>query len=95
LENQGLLLHENDNVGTALADLKAKSTVSVGGGKPLTVEIKEDIPYGFKFSLSLIKQGEPILKYGEVIGRATVDIEPGCLVHVHNVEGQRARGDLQ
>ncbi|MDQ6598863.1 SAF domain-containing protein [Bacillus salipaludis] len=37
--------------------------------------------------------GEDILKYGEVIGLATTDIEPGEHVHIHNLEGKRGRGD--
>ena len=90
-----LMLHENDNVATTLADLKAKTVVEVGKEKLLKVTLAEDIPYGFKFAVFFIGRGEPIVKYGEVIGRATEDIQQGCLVHVHNVEGQRARGDLQ
>ena len=42
-----------------------------------------------------IAAGEPVLKYGEVIGLASQDIAPGQWVHVHNVESARARGDLQ
>jgi len=34
-----------------------------------------------------------VLKYGEVIGRATTRIEAGELVHVQNMEGCRGRGD--
>jgi altronate dehydratase small subunit len=34
-----------------------------------------------------------VIKYGETIGLATSDISPGEHVHVHNVEGQRGRGD--
>ena len=29
-----------------------------------------------------------------VIGRASIDIQSGELVHVHNIEGTRGRGDL-
>ncbi len=32
-------------------------------------------------------------KYGQVIGRATKDIEAGGHVHVHNLESTRGRGD--
>ncbi len=35
-----------------------------------------------------------MLKYGQVIGRATADIAVGEHVHVHNIESTRGRGDL-
>ena len=40
-----------------------------------------------------IAQGEPILKYGKVIGQATQPIRVGQHVHIHNVEALRARDD--
>lgn len=42
-----------------------------------------------------IPKGGEIIKYGEIIGRATANIEPGEHVHVHNVESLRGRGDLE
>jgi len=36
-----------------------------------------------------------ILKYGEVIGRATRDIEAGAHAHVQNIESLRGRGDWE
>ncbi len=39
--------------------------------------------------------GETIRKYGETIGRASAPIMRGALVHIHNLEGTRARGDLE
>jgi len=35
--------------------------------------------------------GDPVVKYGEVIGYATTGIRPGQHVHVHNVRSDRAR----
>ena len=45
----------------------------------------DNIPTGHKFALCDIKKGEYIIKYGEVIGRATDDIAKGEWVHSHNV----------
>ena len=42
-----------------------------------------------------IALGENILKYGEVIGRATKDIRAGTHAHIHNIESLRGRGDLK
>ncbi|MBQ3596371.1 MAG: altronate dehydratase [Clostridia bacterium] len=44
------------------------------------------IPAGHKYALKDIKTGEPIIKYGQVIGRATCDIKTGEWVHTHNVK---------
>ena len=59
-----------------------------------SIEVKEDIPFGFKIALKNINQGEKIHKFGEAIGIASVPITKGEMVHVHNVEGLRGRGDL-
>lgn len=45
----------------------------------------ETIPAGHKFALKNIKKGEFIIKYGEIIGRATKDIKKGEWVHTQNV----------
>ncbi len=45
-----------------------------------------EIPSGHKFALKDIKQGEFIVKYGEIIGRAKQDIKKGEWVHTHNVK---------
>ena len=46
----------------------------------------ESIPSGHKFALRPISCGEYIVKYGEIIGRATADIQQGEWVHTHNVK---------
>ena len=45
-----------------------------------------NIPAGHKYALADIKQGEFVIKYGEIIGRATCDIAKGDWVHTHNVK---------
>ena len=44
------------------------------------------IPAGHKYARQAIKTGEYIIKYGEIIGRATQDIAEGEWVHTHNVK---------
>lgn len=46
----------------------------------------EQIPAGHKYALSSIRKGEYVVKYGEIIGRATQDIAKGEWVHTHNVQ---------
>lgn len=45
-----------------------------------------NIPAGHKFALRDILKGEYVIKYGEVIGRATENIQKGDWVHTHNVK---------
>ena len=44
-----------------------------------------EIPAGHKYALSDIGCGETVIKYGQVIGRASRDIKAGEWVHTHNV----------
>jgi altronate dehydratase small subunit len=89
------VLHPKDNVATALADLDPGTLVDVDrAGGPVQVELRAAIPFGHKLALAPIQSGQQVLKYGEVIGLASQPIAPGEHVHVHNVESQRGRGDL-
>lgn len=91
-QRECLLLHERDNTVTALKDLREGTSLSIeAGGDRWT--LLDDIPYAHKFARRLIPAGAEVLKYGEVIGRATIDIQPGAHVHVHNVVSIRARGE--
>ena len=87
-------MEPDDNVATLLSDVKENDTVQILLGEESSEEqVKETIRFGHKFALKKIKKGENVIKYGEVIGRATQDIEMGYHVHIHNVEGLRGRGD--
>lgn len=87
------VLNEKDNVGVAIKDINFKETINLDLGNK-TIVTQEKIHFGFKVSIKEIKKGEDIIKYGEVIGKATRNILSGELVHIHNVEGIRGRGDL-
>ena len=58
------------------------------------ITVKGDVPYGHKIAVADIDKGQPIMKYGESIGRASCDIKNGDYVHVHNLDAMRGRGDL-
>jgi altronate dehydratase small subunit len=92
---KALKLSEKDNVATSLAELDPDTEVTIRWGKEeIKIKSLEKIPFGFKLALSDIKKGAKVIKYGETIGIASQNIKPGQLVHVHNIEGARARGDL-
>ena len=85
-------LHKRDNVATALRDLSLHSDATIEfQGKSKTVRIVQAIPFGHKFALQLIPKGKQVIKYGEALGVATKNIQPGEHVHTHNVISQRGR----
>jgi altronate dehydratase small subunit len=89
-----IVIDENDNVATALRDLDAGNSIRLDlGDRTADAILLDRIPFGHKFALLDIEPGEPIIKYGEVIGLATSRIAKGEHTHVHNVEGQKGRGD--
>lgn len=48
--------------------------------------VEINLENGHKYALCDIKQGEPIIKYGNPIGYATCDIKKNDHVHTHNVK---------
>jgi len=74
-----LRLNPEDNIVVAIADLPAGSAVE---GEIVT---RARVPRGHKTASRFIPKGEPIRKFGQVIGFASADIEPGDWVHEKNV----------
>jgi altronate dehydratase small subunit len=91
-----LVMDAEDAVATALDDLTAGDELPPTDGTPVDapIEIREEVPFGHKVALRRLDAGDEVRKYGEVIGRATVAIDPGEWVHTHNCESTRGRGDL-
>jgi len=95
-EARAIVIHPSDNVATALADIAAGSRVRLDqGGRRVEVRVRGAIPRGHKFALSALRAGEAVIKYGEMIGRASAGIPAGCHVHTHNLQSERGRGDRQ
>ena len=91
-----VVLNDADNVATSLATLEARSEVEVErNGERRTIVVLDAIPFGHKLAIRPLSPGDDVLKYGEVIGRASEAIETGRWVHVHNVESVRGRGDIE
>ena len=90
-----IMLSDKDNVATALEELEARTEVEVRvGGKAITIEAVQKVPFGFKVAVTDIGRHAQVIKYGEPIGIASSDIKKGEMVHVHNLEGGRGRGDM-
>lgn len=93
---KALLLTPEDTVATVLQATAAGDDVEIvmHGATVSHVRAIEDIPYGFKICVKPMCKGATVVKYSHPIGIASADIPAGALVHVHNVEGNRGRGDL-
>ena len=72
-------IHPRDNVAVALKDIPA-GTVYMG------VAAAVRIPQGHKMALSVIAEGDQVVKYSFAIGHATEEILPGQWVHTHNMK---------
>jgi altronate dehydratase len=87
-----LLLDPRDTVAVVVRPLAPGTEVEVlRGGKPVRVSAETLIPFGHKIAVASMEPGDPVIKYGEVIGYATAPIRPGQHVHVHNLRSDRAR----
>jgi len=91
-----IVIDKKDNVATALCLLEKGSSIQAEVGEDVIyITGLETIPVGHKLALKDIEAGEPVIKYGEVIGLATKKIQKGEYTHIHNVEGLKGRGDKQ
>lgn len=82
---KAVALSKEDNVGVALKRLERGEKVKIGGSE---IELRDTIPTGHKFTLKEIGKNAKILKWGEVIGRASKKIRKGEWVHQHNLKSE-------
>ena len=81
-ENAVIHLHPSDNIAIARVALSPGQQLRVEGR---TITVEDPVPAGHKVALADIPAGETIVRYGQVMGRARLRIEPGRHVHTHNV----------
>jgi altronate dehydratase small subunit len=95
MQIDAIMIKEQDNVATALRDIPMDEKITVGMGDEARPFVGERV-YSLwaQIFCERYSLGENILKYGEVIGRATKEIRAGTHAHFHNIESLRGRGDL-
>ena len=81
-------LDNSDNVVTVTAALDSGMAVE-------QVTTAGLVPRSHKIATAIIKQGEAVRKYAQIIGYASTDIEPGEHVHTHNVEFRNVKGEYK
>ncbi len=85
-----LIIDRKDNVAVAIEPIRAGETATWRlGDESRSLTAATDVPIYHKFAVVPIPAGAPVIKYGEYIGLAAMDIMPGQHVHVHNVETVR------
>jgi len=95
---RAIVIDPRDNVANLIGPGRKGQQVECvveGQQQTITVELVDDIPPNHKLAIADVAPGQPVIKYGFPIGRATVAIAKGQHVHVHNIESTRGRGDLQ
>jgi len=79
-----LVLDSRDNVATLLGEAEKNETIKLKGTEG-EIHLLDTIGFCHKVSLKHIKSGQEIFKYGQKIGIATEDIQPGEWIHLHNM----------
>ena len=72
-----LRLHGDDNILVAVDGLMPGAEVN-------DIAVSARVPRGHKMATVKIAKGQPIRKFGQIIGFASEDISPGQHVHTHN-----------
>lgn len=85
MENKILKVHPDDNVIVALDTLKAGAQLVFNR---LSIKLLEDIPTKHKFSERDFAEGESIIMYGVLVGKATKPIPAGSRISRENVTHQ-------
>jgi hypothetical protein len=88
MEKRLLVMNEKDNVGVLLESAQEGDCCSCRGS---VLEIMESIEFAHKVALFDITMEENVVKYGENIGYALVDIKRGQWVHNHNMGCKRGK----
>jgi altronate hydrolase len=80
--NSVILLHPADSVAIARVAIPRGQSLTING---TTITALAPIPAGHKIAIRPIAAGDPVYRYGNVIGFATAPITTGEHIHVHNL----------
>ena len=80
-----IVLDPADTVAVLLADVEAGTEIQLVGAVGGRLSAGDPIRFGHKIALRDHRKGDQVRKYGEVIGRASVEIARGRWAHLHNI----------
>jgi len=86
LQEVAIRLHPNDHVAIAKTNLQAGTVLTLKNGA--RVSVQGVVPAGHKIALTRVAAGQPVRRYGQVIGFATQPIEAGQHVHTQSLAVQ-------
>lgn len=78
-----LKVHPDDNVLVALRDLKAGESITWQGH---AFTVTEEVPAKHKFTLTSLKEGDPVRMYGVLVGTANIALSAGQRISTKNVK---------
>nr|MBA2276214.1 UxaA family hydrolase [Chloroflexia bacterium] len=82
LDQVAVRLHDADDVVIAKQPLLPRTVLRTSDG---TVTVSRMVPPGHKVAIRAVARGEPVRRYGQIIGFAIEDIQAGQHVHNHNI----------
>jgi len=82
LSEKAIVLRGEDDVAIAKAALPAGTVLDDDGAR---IEVRQDVTPGHKVARHAVREGQPVRRYGQVIGFATKDIAVGDHVHTQNL----------
>ena len=89
MEN-AIIITPNDDVVTVIQPISVGGVVTFSvDGQEQSVVATQDIPTYHKIAIKAVKKGTSVIKYGEHIGYATVDIAVGDHVHTQNLDSAK------
>ncbi len=94
---KALKINPRDNVAVLLGEIRSGETADVAtGAEVIRIRARQEIAFGHKIALADLDPDQPIIKYGEEIGRARTAIIAGDWIHIHNLycrRGHEERGE--
>jgi altronate hydrolase len=83
LSQVAIHLRPQDNIAVAVRNIPAGAELDFNGQ---TVQATSAVRLGHKMAIQPIREGDPIYKYGQIIGFAARDVAAGEHIHIHNVK---------
>ena len=91
---KALKINPLDNVAVLLGEIRPGERVDVTIGSEVAhIQARQQIAFGHKIALANLDVDQPIIKYGEEIGRALTAISVGDWIHLHNLYCRRGHED--
>src|SRR5438045_3591532 len=92
LSETAIILRDGDDVAVLTQPLPNGAELNGGA---VSLRLSSDIPAGHKVALTNINEGQPVHKYGQIIGYATAKIAPGDWIHSHNLHNGQVGLDYE